>query len=1196
MEAEQEFVQALLKLKTFLSVTCLSELGGDPEHFRHSANEPESQRVLGSFVRDAEQMVLVVSRYHLDGTGGQGFRFHLDLEATPEWGSKTIGSSTSVAIIKARATPLLASDDQMNLRLCRDLTSCKTILNYVQQCFLPYRRALLERAGSQLAQASGEGNIAVLRGHDKVRDLGIKLLLRSSSPLTSFSPVTLEVHRRISDVVGKCQAEGKTPKVEELGGDVDDVFLNELQQGLTAWKEQILSVTVLDREVKTGTTLEEINFWLSKEKAVHHIYDQLGSVPVVLTFQVLNENKRSWATQGFTAEVGLSENKKEDKVHQYSNFLRDFPIERLLTAPDFAKLEHAVRMIFRHLKQIQHVPYPLERAIGLTHTLSRELADRIKVVMDKCKAMDMELTDLIQHTHSCMKLLDAWDDNWECFLDDLREIKRQKRPDEIIIALTDRFQALDKLKQRITNVYDLRKAHLELRDVVMAADPVVRDSALKQTDAAYAFLRNADVFAVSAEGNEEFARAQKQYYDKVDQVEDESGDKVRELMGQAKDVNEMFRICAKFRALFVRPRIQQRAIREYQEQLIATVKKDIEILQEKFQNQYHKSEARRMSRIHDVPPVSGALIWNGQIQRQLDRYRQRMADLLGKEWVHHVQGKRLQEECDLFQIRLQTRKLFTFKSWVAGTKDVEAFDIEAQIFCIVTKQGGSTLAVNFDKRMVHLSKEVRSLARLGMKMPVQLVIMADETRLSYPCAMQLEEAIASYTGTCSQLTKRPQLSALAAGKQRNVEDQLSKGVYKRWDSDGLKTYVKALNRVALEFRDHVEELITLNQSSTHALERLRTCPATHDALRNILYEIQTVVDRVDKRGFSNLGTWVSTLYQQVEERLTEKLETILQLWDKSLDKDPSAARHELVNRQHDLHERSEAIDAAAHKDQPALDCFTYVRTDGIRHQLYVQNGLVRLEPPLEHARLKVKKGVQNCLKRMEAKLALAAECRREYQALLHPELITELDRMLHEGAHDLPALQALLASMPNPFVHPDRERSFGPIVLECGAVQDKIKDWYYPWHGQLLAHIGLQKLHASQKHESQDPVFSRREERLEEVEVEEAKEVVKELEEQLDVEEVEVEVEVEEGVYEEMEEEAEADLEEELAQSSKVEGFLNKFVRRRRATKETVLIKAGGPSSNLAVTGGPDPGGASGSELSLSRTLPPTTSTSTATD
>jgi hypothetical protein len=42
------------------------------------------------------------------------------------------------------------------------------------------------------------------------------------------------------------------------------------------------------------------------------------------------------------------------------------------------------------------------------------------------------------------------------------------------------------------------------------------------------------------------------------------------------DANEMFRVCARFNALFIRPRIAA-AVHDYQEQLIATVKKDISV-------------------------------------------------------------------------------------------------------------------------------------------------------------------------------------------------------------------------------------------------------------------------------------------------------------------------------------------------------------------------------------------------------------------------------------------------------------------------------------------------------------------------------------------------------------------------------------------------------------------------------------------
>ena len=100
-------------------------------------------------------------------------------------------------------------------------------------------------------------------------------------------------------------------------------------------------------------------------------------------------------------------------------------------------------------------------------------------------------------------------------------------------------------------------------------------------------------------------------------------DKIRELLTAAKDdANEMFRVCAKFNALFVRPRIQA-AIREYQEQLIETVKKDIQLLHNKFQQEYRKSEARRMSANRDIPSISGQIIWARQIERQLNMYMSR---------------------------------------------------------------------------------------------------------------------------------------------------------------------------------------------------------------------------------------------------------------------------------------------------------------------------------------------------------------------------------------------------------------------------------------------------------------------------------------------------------------------------------------------------------------------------------------------
>ena len=102
------------------------------------------------------------------------------------------------------------------------------------------------------------------------------------------------------------------------------------------------------------------------------------------------------------------------------------------------------------------------------------------------------------------------------------------------------------------------------------------------------------------------------YDERIDRVETRITARLRDQLGTAKNANEMFRIFSRFNALFVRPHIRG-AIREYQTQLIQRVKDDIESLHEKFKVQYPQSKACRMSRVRDLPPVSGSIIWARQV-------------------------------------------------------------------------------------------------------------------------------------------------------------------------------------------------------------------------------------------------------------------------------------------------------------------------------------------------------------------------------------------------------------------------------------------------------------------------------------------------------------------------------------------------------------------------------------------------------
>ena len=119
----------------------------------------------------------------------------------------------------------------------------------------------------------------------------------------------------------------------------------------------------------------------------------------------------------------------------------------------------------------------------------------------------------------------------------------------------------------------------------------------------------------------------------------------------------MFRVFSKYNALFVRPKIRG-AIQEYQNQLIDNVKTDIAGLHDRFKLQYGNSEAHAMAQLRDLPPISGAIIWARQIERQLNTYMRRVEDVLGKGWELYAEGQKLQNESLIFRKKLDTRAVY----------------------------------------------------------------------------------------------------------------------------------------------------------------------------------------------------------------------------------------------------------------------------------------------------------------------------------------------------------------------------------------------------------------------------------------------------------------------------------------------------------------------------------------------------------
>ena len=88
------------------------------------------------------------------------------------------------------------------------------------------------------------------------------------------------------------------------------------------WIKAIQAVTKLTRDVSSGTASQEINFWLSLERALEGIETQLRSDEVNMVMECLRNAKRYLATVSFMTDTGLKSSTDLGAYSPWHNHLR----------------------------------------------------------------------------------------------------------------------------------------------------------------------------------------------------------------------------------------------------------------------------------------------------------------------------------------------------------------------------------------------------------------------------------------------------------------------------------------------------------------------------------------------------------------------------------------------------------------------------------------------------------------------------------------------------------------------------------------------------------------------------------------------------------------------------------------------------------------------------------------------------------
>ena len=185
----------------------------------------------------------------------------------------------------------------------------------------------------------------------------------------------------------------------------------------------------MQRDVSSGTALQEISFWISMEHSLGRLRSKRDSSEIVLTLDVLKAGKRFKTTISFDSDTGL--NDMQEKVKDYNQLMKDFPIKDLLASDSLDSIVMAIVAIFSHLKKIRVTSYPTDRAVGLVEAISKDLLSQLLKVLSSQRLMVVTYSEFEGVHSSSKKVFTTWDEDFEKFQTQLRDLAKKRRDDTV---------------------------------------------------------------------------------------------------------------------------------------------------------------------------------------------------------------------------------------------------------------------------------------------------------------------------------------------------------------------------------------------------------------------------------------------------------------------------------------------------------------------------------------------------------------------------------------------------------------------------------------------------------------------------------------------------------------------------------------------------------------------------------------------
>ena len=681
----------------------------------------------------------------------------------------TLRTFPTTTIILIKKTPSLDCSDIRIIK--RDLQilnfssegNDSSIVNHIQNCIQTAFGTLFNSYQESLKQEKASA-IKTSNANQLQSKIGEIVEIMNKTTKTSNIPVIkLEYEPELKEKMDTIRKEnGREATVDELSEGLNDDYINKLCDIINRWKADISQVIKMDREVKDGDTLEEVNFWLDYEKALNAIKLQLEAPEVQMTLAIAKKANKVFVTKGFEEDTKTDSLIK--KAESYNVLLKDLPIQALYNAGSVTDIIEQIKIIFDIIKNRMKISaYPSSRIYQLVENLSNDLYNLLLKLLGS-NLMSMDYNEFILLYKQCKELFKkVWTPEFESLRKEVTELAKKRR--ETISHIPTQF-AHDELYKRLKDLKKFRGEHKKLIEIALSLSKPP-SQIQKDIEKAYNDASNIDILDFSKKGHEDWINSKNEYNKTIDKVEGQISSSLIDQLASAQNANEQYRIFEKFKIVIRRPRIQS-TIQEYQRSLVNNIIKDLTDLKAKYEAGYQKSSAAKLCKIRGIPLISGEIIWMNQFEEKANSYKMKISNILGENWDQTEEGKKVKELIESFKNISKASEDIINKWSKEGleTKKTSSKAFESEnILYIEGNYGNYKLKVNFNDSLADF-KECRLLKNIKNNISKSVINNSSKNRANYPFALAIQDAFRTFNSSCQKIKNEPKIGKLIA-KQKN---------------------------------------------------------------------------------------------------------------------------------------------------------------------------------------------------------------------------------------------------------------------------------------------------------------------------------------------------------------------------------------------------------------------------------------------